>query len=93
MDLARDINILEEYSKKNNNISLDNALKCTMYLESEMKAIELFELYLSSTQNIKQDIINYIQKIFNGEMIVEELLAKYNITLKSSYQYLKKKNY
>ena len=51
----------------------------------------LFEIYANSSINKQKDIFADIQKIFNGEMIVEELLEKNKVTLKESSKLLQKK--
>lgn len=91
LNIAKDITLLEAYNNKTARIPLNKALIHTMYLESEMKAIQLLEIYLHSNQVIKQDILNCIQKIFDNEATVEELLERYNITLEGSFEHLKNK--
>ena len=91
LSIAEDIMLLEEYNKKSTIVSPRNAVIHTMYLESEMKAIQLLEIYLQANPQIKKYILDYIQKIFDNEKTVEELLERFNITLEESSNYLKNK--
>lgn len=86
-DLITELNAY--YQNKQAKIT-DNLLNATKYLESTLKAFRLFETYINSNIRIKNDILDTIQKIFNGEKTVEYLLEKYHITLKSSVKLLQK---
>lgn len=89
-DIARNITILRDYNENRKQISLPQAIIYTMYLESELKATLLFEIYLNSDKKVQNDILNYIQAIFNGNKTVEGLLDKYNITLQDGSNFLQK---
>lgn len=50
------------------------------YISSTLKAIELFELYISNN-TIGKEIIDDISKVFDYDITLEELLDKYEISL------------
>ena len=64
-------------------MSRDELLDCCKYLISDLKAYKLFAIFYSANDTIKNEILDDIQSIFDGFMTVEELLAKYEITLES----------
>lgn len=51
------------------------------YITSTLKAIKLYHLYINSYDN---EIIKDISNIFNNYTVLEDVLAKYEITLESS---------
>lgn len=59
-------------------------LEATVYLESTLKADNLFDKYMSGNSKLKNEILDDIQKVFDGILNVEQLLKKYNITLENS---------
>lgn len=91
-EIADCINCLTEYYNREKTYSADDLFELTKYLESTLKAFMLFEIYLNAKVNKQKEILALIQKIFNGELTVEELLEKYNITLKESSKLLQKKH-
>lgn len=54
----------------------------TKYLISTLKAFNLFDKYINS--NNKEEIISCIQKVFDGNRSLEELLYKFDISIRSS---------
>lgn len=62
----------------------------SQYLESTVKSLELFEVYINSNIQRQKDIFDSVQKIFDGKISVEELLDKYDITLDKSLKNLQK---
>lgn len=76
------------YEEKNSSVSRTSIIY-TMYLESEMKALRLFDIYLNSSVSTKKEILSFIQRIFDGDKTVEELLSKYNIDLRGSCEFFK----
>ncbi len=59
------------------------------YISSTLKAIELFELYISNN-TIGKEIIDDISKVFDYDITLEELLDKYEISLDNYRPSLKK---
>lgn len=60
-------------------------LNASIYVESTFKAEKLFDMYQSVTKNEdKLTILKQIQNVFDGKMVVEELLGMNNITLENS---------
>lgn len=54
------------------------------YINSTLKATHLFDKYLYGSKEEKERIINGIQRIFDGEISVEDLLSEHNITYENS---------
>ena len=59
------------------------------YISSTLKAIELFELYISNN-TIGKEIIDDISKVFDYDITLEKLLDKYEISLDNYRPSLKK---
>ncbi len=64
-------------------MSRDELLDCCKYLISDLKAYQLFAIFYSASDTLKNEILDDIQSIFDGFMTVEELLNKYEVTLES----------
>ncbi len=90
LEIEEAVRELTAYHESENFKITDDLFNTTKYLESTLKAFLLFEVYLESSNKIKKDILSYIQKIFDGKKSLEELLAKYNITLQRSSKLLQK---
>lgn len=58
--------------------------KSSFYINSALKATHLFDKYLHSDEEGKRRIINGIQRVFDGEISVENLLEENNITYENS---------
>lgn len=65
-------------------------LEHSTYLISSLKAFNLYEMYLNSSSKGKQEIINQIQKIFDGKMLVEELLDKNEVSMEKGVESAKR---
>ncbi len=91
IEIKDEINELNAYHDVPGSPATDSLFNITKYLESTLKAFMLFEIYLNSNNRIKYDILNHIQRIFDGKKTVEALLSKYNITLQKSSKLLQKK--
>ena len=52
------------------------------YLISIIKALKLFMIYYSGSRNLRLDMLSKIQKVFDGNLCVEELLDSYSINSK-----------
>lgn len=100
--LEKDINCLEVLlntkkitnlvatSNYDNNSLDEDIISCSTYIESTIKALNLFDLYLNSNDKIKKEIFNFIQNIFDGNRSVEEFLEYYDTTFESSISSLQK---
>ena len=62
----------------------DRLLEASKYICSTLKAINLFIKYYYGSNAIKKDILTNIQKVFSGNLSLEEMLSKYDITYESS---------
>lgn len=96
--LANEISKLESLSITNKNLndckettSYERIILSNKYLESALKALNLFDIYNNSSSNIKQEMLNYIQNIFNANKSLEDFLDYYDVTFESSLDSLQKK--
>lgn len=81
--LMNDFNTVCKYFFKNKKI--DTRYMITLsYLVSTIKALNLLNLYINSNIFIKKDIIKSIQKVFDANNSLEELLDKYEIDYDNS---------
>lgn len=77
------INMLETVltpSKENH----DTLLEGSKYICSTLKAFALFIKYYYGSSNLKKEILTRIQNVFDGDLQLEEMLSKYDITYESS---------
>ena len=74
---------LRDHHNGKSPMSRDELLDCCKYLVSDLKAYQLFAIFYSANDTLKNEILDDIQSIFDGYMTLEELLNKYEITLES----------
>lgn len=74
---------LRDYHAGKSPMSRDELLDCCKYLISDLKAYQLFAIFYSASDTLKNEILDDIQSIFDGFMTVEELLNKYEVSLES----------
>ncbi len=65
-----------------NDTGLDNLYDLGKYLNSTLKALKLFVLYYNGSLLLRLDMLDKVQKIFDGKMYLEELLEHYSIDSK-----------
>lgn len=73
--------------------SLQDKTEMTQFLISDLKSYNVFMSYYYGNDKIKQEIINWIQKIFDAEITVEEFLFHFDSLEDSSYDAVKLKKY
>ena len=61
-----------------------------VYISSTMKAINLYDLYINSSKNVKGDISRDIVDVFHFNKTLEELLDKYEISFDNYKPKIKK---
>lgn len=61
------------------------------YIESILKALNLFGIYENSNKNIRKEMISYIQNIFKANQSVEDFLRYYDVTFENSVDVLHKR--
>ena len=67
-------------------------VNASMFINSILLADILFDTYINADEILKLEIMNDIQTIFDGNMTLEEMLGKYDITInKVSVDNIKKK--
>jgi hypothetical protein len=64
------------------NISFAERLNIEKYLISTIQGIDLFNKYKDGNEKIKNEFINYINLIFLGEKVVEDMLNKFDSNFK-----------
>ena len=92
LELLRKLETCRAYSLVNNFIVLnykdefedDVVLRSSMYITSALQANHLFDRYLNGNDDEKQSIIDGIQRVFDGESTVEELLDNNHVNVKNS---------
>lgn len=88
------IDELDKYYDKRENPEIKKVLlEGSLYLQSTLEAYNLFITYYKSPTSIKKEMLTSIQKLFNKEHTLEELLSKYDISLESSIDPKKLKQY
>lgn len=75
--------LLDHHNKKSL-MSRDELLDCCKYLISGLKAYNLFITFYYGNDDLKNDILDDIQSVFDGYLTLEELLTKYDITYENS---------
>ena len=78
VELIRLITGIEQNMAKND----DDLYDTGKYLNSTIKALKLFILYYNGSELMRLDMLNRVQKIFDGDMYLEELLDYYGINEK-----------
>lgn len=68
-------------------------LEGSLYLQSTLQAYNLFITYYYSPIQVKKEILSTIQSLFNQEHTLEELLSRFDISLESSIDNERIKNY
>lgn len=71
---------LRNYHDGKETMDREELLDCCKYLISDLKAYKLFTLFYYANDNVRVEILNAIQAIFDGGLTVEELLLKFDIT-------------
>ena len=84
--LSNEINVLTAnlYEASSDAIASDyfEFLEDGKYIASSVKALQLFSIFYYGSKSVKLAIIRDIQKVFDGQICVEELLTKYEVTYK-----------
>lgn len=62
----------------------DFNLHASSYVESSLVALRLFDLYINSNENIKNEIMNNIQNIFDAKITLDDMLNRYSINYENS---------
>lgn len=77
---------------KYNNFTYTEKVDASMFINSILLADILFDTYINGDEILKLEIMKDIQTIFDGNMTLEEMLGKYDITInKVSIDAIKKK--
>ena len=75
---------LREYHEGKSKMDRSELLDCCKYLVSGLKAYSLFIKFYYANDELKNEILDDIQAVFDGYLTVEELLFKHNISYESS---------
>ena len=71
-------NILGEIGL-NERVPFSRRIECEVFIISTIQAIKLFDIYYHSNDEIKKEILNDISRLFDGEIIIEDIIAKYDV--------------
>lgn len=86
-DLLENIAMLKHPSA-----SYEEKVNASMYINSTLLADVLFDIYINGDRILQTEIMKDIQLIFDGKLVLEEMLDKYEITWnKVSIENIKKK--
>lgn len=85
LDLAENIKDLKIFNRDEYRKVLDNYKT----IVSTLKAFKLLDVYLAGGSMIRDEIHNYIEHIFCGELTVDSLLSRYGIDIDNSERPLK----
>lgn len=85
MRSIRLLNIAQCFSELlyHSNLPYKTKIEADTYIKSTLQAIELSNIYLNGNENIQQEMIAYINKIFSEERTVQEMLDKYDANLEA----------
>lgn len=72
------------YSRKNDPEIKKVLIEGSLYLQSTLQAYNLFIRYYYGTINTKKELLQGIQKLFNQELTLEELLSSLDISFENS---------
>ncbi len=72
---------LYDYFKGQLPKSREDLLLDSQYYSSNIKAYKLFLIYYYGSNKIKKELIRDIQRVFDFEITLEELLGKYEVTI------------
>lgn len=78
------INELKKYHTRTDDEIRNILTEGSLYLQSTLEAYNLFIKYYNAPISIKKEILQSIQKLFNQELTLEDLLTFYDISLESS---------
>lgn len=77
---------------KYNDFTYSEKVEASMFINSILLADVLFDIYINGDDVLKLEIMNDIQSIFDGNMVLEEMLSKYEVSInKVSIDGIKKK--
>ena len=65
-------------------------ITCEQFLISSIQAIKLFDVYYRGNESIKKEILEDINKVFDGRIIVEDIINKYGVSYDNGENNLKK---
>ena len=74
--LKRYADSINSYMNTNND---DIRRISSTYIDSTLKAIDLYDLYINSSYQVKKELLKDIQDIFYFELTIDDLLKKYAI--------------
>ena len=67
-----------EYQAGKIDLSREDQIENSKYIQSDMIALNLFAIYYHSFPGVQREMLVDVQKIFDGRMTVEEYLNKYD---------------
>ncbi len=78
------INCMKNFPNKTISPLYVTAFDQAIYIPGTLQALRLFDIYKDGSEEVRNEMIVNIQKVFAGELTVEDLLAFYNVTYENS---------
>lgn len=75
--------------EKIEDIAFISKVQMDTYIQSILEAIQLTSIYLSSPKKIQQEMIWKINQVFQGNLLVEDILGQYDSDLESTSKDIK----
>ena len=63
----------------NNKMPFFRRIECEGFIISSLQAIKLFDIYYHGDESLKKEILNDINRLFEGEIITEDIINKYDV--------------
>ncbi|MDE5889327.1 MAG: hypothetical protein K2H20_04840, partial [Bacilli bacterium] len=92
-ELAYAISELNKYQNTEDDQTKSLLLEGSCYCESTLKAYNLFIRYYYGNERIRKHIIKSVQRVFDGEITLEEILDTLDVSLESSHDIKSLKKY
>ena len=83
-ELKSIIDELNKYYTRNDEEVKNVLLEGSLYLQSTLEAYNLFIKYYNGSLSLKKEILQSIQKLFEQEYTLEDMLSSFDVSLESS---------
>lgn len=81
-----EMSILANNLIQDTDMSRENILEDSKYLNSDLIAYNLFITYYYGTEQTKKEMLDFIQRIYDGERTVEDFITKYDSSYEESQE-------
>ena len=84
VSIVRNFNLFNCIGYLDYGIDLGSKLEASIYIVSTLKANKLFDIFVTSNDDVKKEIINGVQSVFDGNICLEDFLEKFDISYDNS---------